>query len=694
MIKKLYLLIYFVSGCLLCLAQPRINGLSYPKSVEVYGCYEISFQLGEYDNPYDPEVIDVYADFTGPDGRHRRVIGFYYEGYQFMQEKKYEVSSRSRDGDGWKIRFTPDMAGSWTYIIHAIDKKGEVTLSSYNGNVLTFQCQQKDAEGFIGVANTKYLKREVVVNGRPQTRSFFPVGPNVAWYDAADYGKYKKPYGIYDYEKYIQQLSGKANFIRIWLNRYQFLSLYGPEHAGTIDGKPRMYFDNTMNQKDAAELDYIVQYAQEHGISIMPCIFNYRNFSHKNGVATGTKENSAMPSDWHNNPYHTVLGLSSKYDFFTDARAIRIEKNLVRYIVARWGHATNILCWELWNEVANMADGESIPSQIQRNIVQWHSQMADYIRSIDPYQHPLSTSLGSGKDIAILYDAFDPLDIVQEHNYQNIQKAASKEQFSHILYQESEKARENYPNKPFFMGEFGFGQSNPKSKYELKDPQGIDLHNSLWSSVFSGSMGPASFWYWDCLEKNNWYERFKPVMTFLSKLPLLSDSFTAKHTGIANNHTLEFPYNLVTYYMVNANEDTLMGWSQDTAFCYQSLRRLTDEVSKNHFVDDKVFDPNGYVYTLNPAKRPRPSFPVNRIVLPIKDQPKGTQYRVRWFDTETGLELTSEATTVVVKKPWFRNKRIVIEFPSSIRDIPGFRVNNTFGDAVFVITKMDDPATH
>ena len=688
--KKYILLIYVLGWSLLCLAQPRITGFSAPKTADVYGLYEIKFQLGAYDNPYDPEVIDVYADFTGPNGRTRRVIGFYCEGYSFSKDKNCEVAARNRDGDNWRIRFTPDAVGRWTYVIHAIDKKGETVFSTQKGDALTFDCQQKDAEGFITVANTRYMKREVIKKGKRQTRSFFPIGPNIAWYSVDDYGLFKKPYGIYDYKRYIDLLSGKANYMRIWLNRYQFLSLYGPEHAGTVDGKPQMYFDNTMNQKDSAELDFIVQYAKENGINIMPCIFNYRNFMHKAGTGNGSKERPTMPSDWVNNPYNKVLGLQSKYDFFTDARAIRIQKNLIRYIVARWGYATNILCWELWNEVANMADGEALSQQTQRNIVQWHNQMTDYIRSLDPYQHPISTSLGSGKDINTLYHAFESMDFIQEHNYQNIQKAASKEQFTHVLYREAVRGRESYPDKPFFMGEFGFGQGDSKPSYDVKDPKGVDLHNSLWSSAFSGAMGPASFWYWEKLDKNNWYDRFKPLLTFFDNLPVLSDSFTPKHTGTIRGLSLVFPNHLQTYYMVNATEDTLMGWCQDTAFCYQSLRHLTDAVGKNHhFVDDGVFDPEGYVYTLDPSKRPAPSYPSNRIALPISDQPRGTQYQVRWYDPETGLELTDEATTVVVRRPLFRSKRIVIEFPSSIRDIWGVKTNNTFGDAVFMITKEE-----
>lgn len=681
--RKTFLLLALLGLFSAGFGQTNIKVTETPATVGVYDKFEASFTLDSYTNPYDPDVIDVYADFTAPDGRTIRNIGFYYEDYGFRKENKVEVASRRRDGDCWKVRFTPDKPGEWTYVIYAIDKKGK-----QQSKPLSFKCQAKDAEGFIRVANSKFLKRESFSGGQRREHSFFPIGPNVAWYDAADNGKYQKPYGVYDYQRYFEALSGNANYVRIWLNRYQYLSLYGPEHAGTADGKTRMYFDNTMNQKDAAELDYIVSNANEHGLSLMMCVFNYRNFSHKNGTSTGTAANPAMPSDWANNPYNTVLGLKSRYDFFTDPQAIRITKNMIRYIVARWGYATNVLCWELWNEVANMADGEDIPKQTQEDMVRWHIQMLNFIHSIDPYRHPISTSLGSG-NIAALERVFHVMDIVQDHNYQNIQKAKSNEQFSYILYKKAEQARLNYLDKPYFMGEFAFGQGGTKPKYEDKDPKGVDLHNSLWSSVFSGSMGPASFWYWEVIDKCNWYGISKPMLVFVRNLPVLSESFSPATTGMVRGKNLVFNNNIENYYLINSDEDTLIGWCQDEAFTYQSLRRLTDkEGSDGHFTNDATFDPQGYVYTLNPAKRPGPSSDDNSIVLPINNQRRGTVYNVRWFNAETGWELTNEATTVTVKRPFLRGKRITIAFPSSIRDVEGNRINNTFGDAVFMITKQ------
>ena len=677
----LILLLLYVS---LGFAQPKITDLSFRQQVDIFGLFEVSFALSDYDNPYDPEVIDAWAEFNAPDGRAISVIAFYYEDYGFREEGGVEIATRKHGGDCWKVRFTPDIAGRWSYTIHAVDRQGE-----RQSETLTFDCKVKEgAKGFVSVANAKYLRQEVFVSGQKRYRSFFPVGPNVAWYSAADHGTYKKPYGFYEYERHIDAMSGNCNYLRLWINRYQFLSIYGPEHTERENGLPVMYFDSKLNQKDSAELDHIVDYALAHGINLMPCIFNFRNFQHKEGTSSGTKKHPAMPGDWVNNPYHTVLGLDSPYRFFSDAEAKRITRNLLRYIVARWGYATNVMAWELWNEVANMADGNPIDARVQHDIITWHSEMADYLRSIDPFGHPITTSIGSVKgDNLLLPEAFKDLDIAQDHNYQNIQKAQSSQQFSHILLNKSDTWRRHCPKKPFFMGEFGFGQGSSKPKYADKDPYGFDLHNSLWSSLFSGSMGPASFWYWDVMDSLGWYRHYHPIVVFCQRLPVLSENFTATTTGVVQGSYLVFPNGLDTYYMMNETQDTLMGWCQDDAYNYQSLRRLTDRMGNNgHFAEDGVFDPNGYVYTKNPLKKPLPTMGSNSISVPIDGQPVGTRYEVRWFNTETGLEMTSEATTATVQRRWFR-KWLTFEFPSSVRDYEAFRIKNTYGDAAFMIYK-------
>lgn len=677
--KKLVITLLWAASFSFAHCQPNISGVSYLSSTKLFGLYEIAFQLGDYSNPYDPEIIDVYAEFVAPDGKTLRVNGFYYEGYTFSKQQNYERASSTRDR-GWRVRFTPDQTGTWSFSLNAIDKNGATKMSHIGSNRFVFQCRSVQfAEGFISKGNKHFLKRDVVENGVMASRAFYPCGPNIAWYNY--YDVYTKPGGIYDYEDYINAIAGSANFLRIWLNRYQYLSLYGPEFTQKTNNKPTVYFDATLNQKDAAELDHIINYAAQHGISIMPCIFTFGDF-----LKDGTYKHD--PSNWMDNPFRTHLGLKSPTDFFTDKEAIRISKNLIRYIVARWGYATNIMAWEFWNEIDNISNGDLDSDLFQRNLVSWHEEMARYTRSIDPFKHPLTTSMVNFKGNKHLgKHLFSPMDIVQYHTYGNIQKAKSNEQRSHQLFNKREDMLDLYPEKPFFVGEFGFGQGASDAKYDDKDPLGFDTRNCLWASLFSTSMGPASFWFWDYLKKHDLLRIYEPVFTFAQKLPLLSDSFSAYHTAETTHRSTIFPNGIQTYYMMNATEDTLYGWCQDTAFSYQALRRLTDKEGKNgHFDDNGVFDPKGYIYTLNPAKRPKPCSRNNEITLPIAKQAVGTQYIVKWYDAETGLEISSEKTTAIVEQRR-RNKFITLKFPSSVRDVKRKRINNTYGDAVFSLIR-------
>lgn len=677
------------------LSQPVIMSPSFPSSVSLFDKFEVSFTMGaSYSNPYDPDVISVYAIFTAPGGTDTYTVNaFYYEDYSFHKiivgNDYYEKVSDSLNNVGWRIRFTPTQIGTWKFRIIAKDTSGAMAQMPNDGSRnYYFSCTSiENGVGFISKANTRFLKRDVVKSGVRQFHSFFPIGPNIGWYSCRDYGTFQKPRGIYDYERYIDSLSGNANYMRIWLNRYQYLSLYGPEYTHRdSNGNPVVYFDNTINQKDSAELDHIITYALQHGVTIMPCIFSFGDFRDVNPQDIGD------PSVWWNNPYYTELGLLSSCDFFTDAQAMKITKNLIRYIVSRWGYATNIMSWELWNEVSNMFYMENIKlSGVEQDAINWHQSMADYIMKIDPFHHCITTSTGNIDNHPYIYSVvFDNLDFAQQHNYQNIQKAKSREQISNILYNRTNDAHTDYPSLPFFMGEFGFGQGSPSPSYAEKDPFGIDLHNSLWSSMFSTAIGPASFWWWHYLDSCGLFKRFAPIMNFCENLPILSDSFYPGRTGEEIGHKLVFPNNIETYYMINANEDTIYGWSQDTAFAYQSLRWLTDYVIPSgqhheyHFVigEGSVFDPLGYVYTLNPSERPQPSSNSNAIEIPITNQPIGSIYSVKWYNSETG-SCFNTGTFTSVHLNANGEKVVSFSFPSFIRDLQNHTINNTFGDAVF-----------
>lgn len=676
-----------------------IQPFSYPSSVNLFGLCEVSFTLPTtYSNPYDPDTINVYAVFIGPDNSSYTVNAFYFEGYTFQQNPNGSEKAEPSGVVGWRVRFTPIIVGTWSFYIRAFDKNGELSLPLLNASH-TFSCTSvNNADGFISMANSRFLKRDIVRKGYRNFHSFFPTGPNEAWYSSVKNGHWDTIRGIYDYKRHIDSLSGNANYMRVFLNRFQYLSLFGPEYTQIINGDTTVYFDSTVNQKDSAEMDYIIAYALQHGISIMPCVFNC-------SVFMAELKDPSDPSIWRNNPFRCILGDASNCacDFFTDARARKISKNLIRYIVSRWGYATNILSWELWNEVDHVTKECPQYQGIDQQILNWHEEMYNYIRSIDPFGHCITSSVGSTHGLPQFSDMYQDLDIVQQHTYQDIQIALSKFELPNTLYLRANNGHNEYQSKPFFTGEFGFSR---RRLSEEKDPHGVSLHNSLWSSLFSVSIGPASFWWWEYLDSCGMHKRFAPLLNFCQKLPILSGTFTAHTTGnvkTGNTHVMEFPNGLRTYYMSNAAEDTIMGWSQDTAFAYQSLRWLTDSVRIQYdtldnghireliyFVDSvPPLDPNGYIYTLDQLKRPAPSSNSNVITLPITNQPVGTTYKLRWYDSETGLSNNVIITGFTVQQDSQGNKSISFPFPSYIRDLSQHTINNTFGDAVFVLLRTD-----
>ena len=694
--KKFLIVLLFVTFVVKGFGQ-FMDPVSYPNTVDLFGLCEISFELPKaYSNPYDPDTINVYAVFTGPDNGSCTVNAFYYEGYTLHQHADgHEIADRNTANDSWKIRFTPTIIGTWSFNIRVFDKNGEWNLQYLNMN-RTFSCiSVSDADGFISMANSRFMKREIVRNGNRQIHSYFPIGPNIAWYSCkSTTPRFTQPYGIYDYKRRIDSLDGNANYIRVFLNRYQFLSLYGPEYTQLNGNTPVVYFDNTINQKDSAELDSIISYALKHGISIMPSIFNQGDFKTQNNI------DPSDPSIWANNPFNGILGTSDPCacDFFTNARAIKITKNLIRYIVSRWGYATNIMCWELWNEVDHVKSQCSGNHGIDQHILDWHNEMSAYLRSVDPFDHCLSSSMGSVTNNILLYSQlFVNFDFVQQHRYENIQEAELRHQLLYKLYNKTVESQNQYQNKPFFWGEFGFEQSQNIPKYADKDPFGIDLHNSLWSSLFFTSMGSASFWWWYYVDDQWLYHHFAPMLTFCENIPIPSGSFTPHHTGAMVNHKLSFDNGLQTFYMINGTQDTIYGWSQDTAFAYPSLRKLTDSVYIEQtiwgdflrFKSDAVFDSLGYVYTLDQTKRPAPSSNSNEITLPISNQPVGKTYKLQWYDSETGLPYNVVTLGIPVQQDLQGNKFLSIQFPPYIRNIRRQTINNTFGDAVFILVCED-----
>lgn len=137
--------------------------------------------------------------------------------------------------------------------------------------------------------------------------------------------------------------------------------------------------------------EYMLQLAEEYGIVIQPCIFNYRLW------------NATDP-----------VGLYAKFygDFFTDSTSIAQQRRALRYLVARFSSYRSMFAWELTNEM------DASYTDIRGNWIRGH---ANFLHQNDPHKHIVTNSLWSSPG-DVQYAQMPELDINQVHYYINTEE--------------------------------------------------------------------------------------------------------------------------------------------------------------------------------------------------------------------------------------------------------------------------------
>jgi hypothetical protein len=614
---------------------PVISGVTYaPASVNNYDKVEISFNLGTYTNPFDPAVVDAYCEFWSPTNVYYRVNAFYYTSYTedsawascdtvlfpFSREPLLTGTSN------WRIRFTPNELGTWKYKITVTDAGGTATAPAPPLKPRQFVCVTSSNPGFIVKANERFLKRTT-------GEFFFPVGMNLVEYNSCG----TKTYGTYEYKYYLDQMDTNMNYMRVWIDNYGGAALVGYDQATGL-----VYYDQ-YDMADAWRMDWIFDYAKSKNINIQLCFFDHHP------LVDDVVHGSYLWTQ--RNPYNIANGgmLSTAHEFFTNLDAIKRTKKLLRYIVARWGYSTNLMGWELWNEVNQVAKittgSQPTPSQYN-DIKVWHDTIYTYVRNIDPHKHLITTSWGGDIDN---YDdnpyhqnneaLFDIVDYSQNHNYKNL-----SENLQNYFFNTTTNAI-NLNQQPVMTGEWGMWDV---PLWSTGDPNGFELHNAVWSSSFSTAMGSAAAWSWNYyIDQRNLYHVFKPVMLFMNSLSAPSQSTTPFKDENQNG--------MRVYGMTDPDNRVVCGWAQDNNFSFQSLYAINPL--------------HPYLQTFDPPSKPGSSSVNNTILLPVPDD--GRAYKVDWYDSQTGLIHSTTSTTSVIGT-------ILIAMPPALR-------TSRFGDGVFKV---------
>jgi hypothetical protein len=458
-------------------------------TVKKYEKYEMSFTVdGFAGNCFDPDQIDVSTQFVSPSGKTMQMPAFWYQEYKrelIPLDGTSTVDSGGVQGTAgtnpvdlqgqekldkageahWRVRFSPIEKGEWKYTLQV--KAQGVVRDMRTGS---FTADHSDNPGYLRVEPEK-KRRFVFDNSDPYT----PIGENVAWWTSPTRGSY-------DYNVWYKKLADNgANFARVWMATWGFALAWND--TGVED------YTNRLDR--AYQLDKMLEQAQEKDIYIMLTFLHHGPFS------------TTANAQWKDNPFNAANGgyLEKAEDFFTNEKAKTQFKKLVRYIVARWGYSTNIMSWELFNEVSWTDNYSSDVSSI------WHKEMADYLRSIDPYRHMVSSS--SAK-------AYDSLEKVRELDFVNIHDYGISK-FAMGIPPKQKDMAEMY-DKPAFFCEMGIS-GDPSTTKKL-DPTGVHLHQGLWSGVMGGGAGTGMTWWWDSyVDPENLYYHFKPVSTYVKRIP-------------------------------------------------------------------------------------------------------------------------------------------------------------------------------
>ena len=430
-------------------------------TLDQYECFQVRFDLSEsYSNPYDPDVIKIDGLIIQPGWDTLMIPCFYYQDF-IVNPGSYETYTASGAPE-WRMRYTPVESGAHYLILKAADSTG-----IYLDSPRQFTVLGASAPGFVrrDPIETLYFQFE-------DNSTYIPVGHNVCWDDGR---------GIAFYDHYFEQMGNVGeNWTRVWMTPFARLALeWSTSHwSGYYDGLGRYA------QEPAFKIDSIVSLAERENIYFQMCIHSF------NELSTGPHP------IWDENPYNSANGgmLDSPEEFFTDLDAKILSKKKYRYIVARWGYSTNILAWELWNEV-DITDNYDDPS-----ITAWHQEMASYFDSIDVNQHLVTTSSSRSGDT--LYWQLSEMDYTQIHRYGSGIAVALPRRI---------RTMQQKFGKPVIVGEYGYWSGGPVDSI---DPIGVQLHRGIWSSLMAESGG--MLWWWDNLiEPYNLYYHFQYLTSYI-----------------------------------------------------------------------------------------------------------------------------------------------------------------------------------
>jgi len=439
-----------------------------------------------YNNPYDQHDIKLNMMFTTPSGEERKLPSFFNSEYE--------------SGSEWKAHFAPREVGEHSYYFELF-VNGELTDTTEEDVI---DVQSSDGDGFI-LKNSDPSDEWTLTydSGTP----FRGVGINIGW----EHRSWDDPKYTYDY--FFERLENAgANFVRTWMHAWNLPLDWQQVVSTNIYSDTDEYF----NPGAIERMDELIELSENHGIYLMIALDAHGGF--------------ISDLEWPINRYNAENGgpANSPSEFFTLEEAKNKYKNRLRYLVGRWGYSTAIAVWELFNEIDNVRNAEQVSDF---HIFQWHNEMSTYLKSIDPYDHLVSTSI-SHSEINNLFNVND-IDINQSHLYRETGN------IPHVLTNHD-------TNRPYVIGEFGREWDWNLDFSAIEDEKIYDYKRGLWYGLFHSTPILPMSWWWEWFDDRDLFDYFSGVRLIMDMMlesgygnfNLLESSFPSESYAIKTDSTI------------------------------------------------------------------------------------------------------------------------------------------------------------
>ncbi|HUU09958.1 MAG TPA: DUF5060 domain-containing protein [Phycisphaerae bacterium] len=329
------------------------------KTVPRWDIFEVTLRHdGAVKDPFADVTIEVV--FTSPGGRAYTVGGFHYgsttptqirrkEMPAGHQGRRVEVEYVLGKPNLWKARFAPNEVGRWTYAWTFADATGNQAAG--RGAVECIQ-GRRPLHGFVR-QDPRSPMRWVFDDGTP----YHPIGLQDGWFDNPGVGSVLSQ----------ASLEGPFRTDRKDLAASPAGALFrrGPApNPQNADAQFRRFAACGFNMMRFSQHNF--SYTISHNLDHVG--------THESVM---TDELLARMRAYGLRVFYGIFGyMKVANDHPDDAEAMAKVKRQIKYHVDRWGAYVDF--WEFLNE-QNAKD-------------EWYAQMAPYLKSIDPYHHPVTTS--------------------------------------------------------------------------------------------------------------------------------------------------------------------------------------------------------------------------------------------------------------------------------------------------------------